>query len=153
MRNIIRIAEIVDTSVGVDHPFIGFHGSVSVQIITLSIPFLPSGGFCTILVKIPLAGFFHPSRLYSSFYRLRRQHRSRVHCDRSRKQHRAGHSYSCNFLCVFLHVILLSIKICLLSYFILLYQKSQYLILLNDIVREKGKKYETIKRKSKHYTR
>ena len=62
--------EVIDRTIGINHPFIGFHRSIRIQIIPFSVPGLPAGLFCSVFVKIPGSGFFDPAGLSRSFYRL-----------------------------------------------------------------------------------
>ena len=89
-------AEVVNRSIRINHPLIGFHGSVCIQIIFFSIPGLPAGLFYTVFVKIPGSGLLRPSGFSSCLYCLGRNGWEHICCGRCAYCQAQAKKYHCD---------------------------------------------------------
>ena len=89
-------AEVVNRSIRINHPLIGFHGSVCIQIIFFSVPGLPSGLFYTVFIKIPGSGLLRPSGFSSCLYCLGRNGWEHICCGRCAYCQAQAKKYHCD---------------------------------------------------------
>ena len=89
-------AEVVNRSIRINHPLIGFHGSVCIQIIFFSVPGLPSGLFYTVFIKIPGSRLLRPSGFSSCLYCLGRNCWEHICCGRCAYCQAQAKKYHCD---------------------------------------------------------